>query len=245
MKLKSIKCLFLLTIFLLSCINAYSMEDFSIINENFTKEELPLSFVSKGLPIVEIKIEDQIYNLILDTGADSVAMAFVPSAINRLNPQYLINQKQSLDINGNSYQERQFKLSQVSIGNLKIANLICSEELRDFVPKYGIIGNQFLKHFNVYLDYENLKVILYPKNINPSELELEKWHKVSFEHNHIGIVLNGKFSLNKKKLKFCLDTGMCSIDNGKTYGWLKPKNMPGLFNKKKIYESNAFYVDVG
>src|SRR5690554_2013765 len=243
MKLKPFRYFFLFTIFLFSCGNVVSMEDFSIINENFNRGEIPISFVSKGLPTVEVKIDNHTYNLILDTGADSVTMAFVPSALERLNPTYLTDQKKSLDIHGNSYQGRAFKLSQATIGNLKIANLIGSEELRSFVPCDGIIGNQFLKHFKVYLDYQNLKIVLYPQYTYPSELELEKWQKVSFEHNNIGIVVNGRFGHNKKELKFCLDTGMCSIQNGKTYGLLKPKNMPGLFIKRKTYETKSFYID--
>lgn len=243
MKLKLFRYFFVFTLFLFSCLRVVSMEDFSIINENFNKVEIPISFVSKGLPTVEVKINNQTYHLILDTGADSVAMAFVPSALERLNPTYLVNQKQSLDIHGNPYQGRTFKLSQTVIGNLKITNLICSEELRSFVPCDGIIGNQFLKHFNVYIDYQNLKVFLYPQYTYPSELELEKWQKVSFEHNNIGIVVNGRFARNKKEIKFCLDSGMCSIQNGRTYGLLKPRNMPGLFIKRKTYETKSFYID--
>lgn len=243
MKLKLFRYFFVFTLFLFSCMRAFSMEDFAISNENFNKVEIPISFVSKGLPTVEVKIDNQTYHLILDTGADSVAMAFVPSALERLNPTYLKAQKKSLDVHGNSYQERIFKLSQTLIGNLKIANLIGSEELRSFIPCDGIIGNQFLKHFNVYIDYQNLKVFLYPQSTYPSELELGKWQKVAFEHNNIGIIVSGRFAGNKKELKLCLDTGMCLIQNGRTYGLLKPQNMPGLFMKRKAYETKAFYID--
>lgn len=243
MKLKLFRYFFAFTLFLFSCLRVVSMEDFSIINENFNKVEIPISFVSKGFPTVEVKINNQTYHLILDTGADSVAMAFVPSALERLNPTYLTDQRKSLDVHGNPYQERTFKLPQTMIGDLKIANLIGNEELRSFIPCDGIIGNQFLKHFNVYIDYQSLKVFLYPQSTYPSELELDKWQKVSFEHNNIGIIVSGRFARNKKELKLCLDSGMCLIQNGRTYGLLKPRKMPGLFIKRKTYETKAFYID--
>lgn len=243
LKLKLFRYFLIFALFFVASVRVASMEDFSIINENFNWEEIPISFVSGGLPTVEVKVHNQTYRLLLDTGADSVTIAFVPSALERLNPTYLEAQKRSLDVYGNLYQERTFILSQMEIGNLKIANLIGSEELRGFVPCDGIIGNRFLKQFNVYIDYQNLKVRLYPQNTYPGELALDEWQKVSFEHNNIGIIVSGRLGRNKKEIKLCLDTGMCAFQNGRTYGLLRPQNMPGLFNKRKTYETKSFYMD--
>ena len=110
LKLKLFRYFLIFALFVAS-VRVASMEDFSIINENFNWEEIPISFVSGGLPTVEVKVHNQTYRLLLDTGADSVAMAFVPSALERLNPTYLTDQRKSLDVHGNPYQERTLQVS--------------------------------------------------------------------------------------------------------------------------------------
>ena len=243
MKLKIMKYIVLVAIVFLYCFSGFCLDGFSINTENFIKEEIPLSFVSGGLPIVEVNIEDKIYHLVLDTGADSITMAFTPAALKSISTQYIDSRKKSVDISGKIYQKRQFKIPSLSIGKIKISNLIAEEELRNFVPSDGIVGNQFLKHFNIYFDYQNLKVVLYSKDAYPQEFDLKKWQEIPFEHNEIGIILRGKFSHNKKELMFCLDTAMCSIINGKSHGLLRPQKIPRLFNKKKAYEVDSFYIE--
>lgn len=211
------------------CFSETETEYFKLVDKDFSKAVLPLSFVN-GLPIVELTIEEQLFHLILDTGADHVSIDLKPDALNKIKVKYLEDVKNSLDIYGKAYQSRSFEIPELHLGKLTFTNFIASEELRDFVPVDGIIGNRFLKNFYVVFDYKKTRAVLYSKDEYPSELKLNKWRQINFEHNNLGIIINVKIDAFDRELKFCLDSGSGSSGKKKS-GLLRAKDLEGLSEK--------------
>lgn len=219
--------LFIFSIFFTPlCCSAAESEDFQMQNEDFKEAVLPLSF-AHGLPTVGVKIGDQLFNLVLDTGADQATIELKPNALSRIKVKYLEGAKNSLDVYGNAYQSRSFVIPELQIGTLHLTNLIAGEELRSFVPVDGIIGNGFLKHFYVLIDFPKAKAILYPKKEYPARLRLDRWRRISFEHNSIGIIVTVKIDDFERELKFSLDSGSGSSAKKKC-GLLRANNLESL-----------------
>lgn len=135
-----------------------------------------------------------------------------------------------MDIHGRAYRNRHFVIPELHLGKLKFTDFTAGEELRDFVPADEIIGNRFLKNFYVLFDYQKSRVVLYPKREYPSELKLNKWRQIPFEHNNIGIIINVKIDAFDRELKFCLDSGSGS-SRKKKHGLLKGSNLEGFSEK--------------
>lgn len=211
------------------CFSATEPEYFTLVDKDFSKAVLPLSFVN-GLPVVAVTIEGQLFRLILDTGADKTTIDLKPDAINKIKVKYLEDVKNSLDVYGNAYQSRSFEIPQLQLGKLKFTDFIAGEELRDFILVDGIIGNCFLKNFYVLFDYQKNRAVLYPKGEYPSELNLDKWRQIEFEHNDIGIIISVKIDAFDRELKFCLDSGSGSSGIKKS-GLLRAKDLEGLSEK--------------
>lgn len=196
-------------------------EYFEFDDKIFSQVVLPLSFIN-GLPVVEVKIQEKTLKLILDTGADHATFEIMPKSLKDINVDYLDNESASLDVFGNYYHKRYFRIPVIQMGKLRFVNFIAGEELRDFLPNGvdGIIGNKFLQEFYVLIDYKKGKLTLYPKKEYPKKLGLNKWETVNFEHNNIGIILTVKIEAFGRELKLCLDTGCGSNRKKGKFGLL-------------------------
>jgi hypothetical protein len=212
----------------------------------FNKEVLPFTF-SKKLPVVEVKIQGKNFHLIVDTGAPNATIALKPSALRDINVNYLESKKHLLDIHGQSYEEKEYEIPELTIGKLKLVNMIASEELRTFVPADGIIGNRVLKEFYFLFDYKDLKVTFFTKGNYPLELNMDQWQKVHFEYDdydkRVGIILTAQIPELKRQLKLCLDSGSSAFDNGKPCGMLLKKYMPELPEEVRAVEYNQVMID--
>ena len=85
------------------------------------------------------------------------------------------------------------------------------------------------------------------KNSYPDELHLDSWNKLSFSHNHIGIVLKGRLGEKGKQLQFCLDSGFAAVNQGKSYGMIRPRyvSKSDLIKQdgNKYTATTHFYLD--
>jgi predicted aspartyl protease len=207
-------------ILLLCCILASSIcfatpEYFQYDQRAFDEVVLPFTF-SKKLPVVIVKIQGKNVNLIVDTGAPNVTIALKPSVLKDINVRYLENKNQSLDVYGQAHEEIVYEIPKLTIGKLKLVNLIAREELRNFVPADGIIGNRVLKEFYLLFDYKESKVTFFSKGKYPLELNLDQWQKVHFEYDDydkkVGIILIAQIAELKRDLKLCLDSGSSAFD---------------------------------
>jgi hypothetical protein len=136
-----------------------------------------------------------------------------------------------------------FIISSLKIGKLEFRNLNGTEELRSAIKEDGIIGNQLLKKFNVMFDYKAERMILYPLNSYPDEIKNDNWTKINIGHNNIGLILSCRTNLTEKELMFCLDTGVGSIENGKTYGIIRPNALDKAKGNGESVNVQKFIVD--
>jgi hypothetical protein len=196
---------------------------------------LELDGKMKGMPIVKVKIGEKVLRLALDTGADKALFAITPSALNEINVRYSTAIEKNLDAKGTLYKSRTFKLPEVKIGELQLNNVTATEELRDSPDDSdGIIGNLLFDHFNVLIDYAQSHMILYPNTRLP-DLGLSQWTQVSFKHEDIGIVIQGKLENQEKNLRFCIDSGAVVVnEKGKPLGILQPKSLVAQDKVKDI-----------
>ncbi|WP_371362420.1 hypothetical protein SRRS_35680 [Sporomusa rhizae] len=201
----------------------------------------------KGMPIVKVKIGEKVLRLALDTGANKVFFAISPNALNEINVKYSTDIKKELDVKGNLYKSRTFEIPEVKIGELQLNNVIATEELRDSPDDSdGIIGNRLFDYFNVLIDYSQSHMILYPNSSLPSALELSQWTKISFKHEDIGIVMQGRLGNQERILRFCLDSGaVAANEEGKPLplGLLRSNSLAAR-NKGKDTKTYTDYLTV-
>jgi hypothetical protein len=198
--------------------------------------------------MVEITIHYQKFFLVIDTGADYATLLLKPAALQRITVHYLEDDQRSLDSQGKAYTARRFEIPSVQLGKLHFTNFQADEELREPASEDdGNIGNHLLNHFYALFDYQDSKMVLYPKLAQagnyPRELGLKTWQKIHFIHNNLGIILNGKFDGCDQELQFCLDTGMTYQDEGISYGIVKPGHLQELSKGKHSLMTEHFYMD--
>ena len=184
MQAKIIKLFFCIIIFRL-CFSLCFADDFKFNAGNQGPEVLPLTFTKSGLPLVEITIQNQKFHLAIDTGADYATILLKPAALKRITVHYLEDGFRSLDYQGKAYAARQFIIPSVQLGKLQFTDFKATEELREYLSEDdGNIGNHLLNHFYVLFDYQDSKMVLYPKPAQagdyPRELNFGKLAKNSF-----------------------------------------------------------------
>jgi hypothetical protein len=166
---------------------------------------IPFTIEFEGLPIVELGVGDRILRLAVDTGADRVSIAIKPSALREGEIAYNGRTRTSADVNGKKRIERGFVLREARLGALPLRDLQCSEELRDFVPVDGIIGNAFLSTFTVVLDYRASAMTLEPRSSIPPAPDGSARIAVPFTRGFGELTV--ECSWRGGRGRFCLDTG--------------------------------------
>jgi len=229
---------FLFTIFISSVIFPQEYQYEGI----FSQEIIPLSFVD-GCPVIEIKIDGRSFHLLIDTGAEDAIVKLTPVTLKKILVTTRSGEESTYDYKGNKYQNMKFSISSLKIGKLEFKNINATEELRSTIKEDGIIGNQLLKKFNELFDYKTGKMILYPLNRYPDEIKNDNWTKINIGHNNIGLILSCKTDLTDKVLNFCLDTGVGSIENGKSYGIIKPDALNKARENGETINVQKFIVD--
>lgn len=124
-------------------------------------ERIPVTFVSRGSPTVNVSIEGNIYLLEIDLGS--------PFSFS-LNREILQNiHKTSYgtaewsDFRGQRYESPAYTIPEIKIGNLTFANAVTKQNREDFhinvtlgsppAQPIGSIGSPILKKYNLFLDF--------------------------------------------------------------------------------------------
>lgn len=211
--------------------------------ESLAKHVIPLHLDRKmtGMPIIDVKIGDVVLPLALDTGANNVFIAIIPEALEKLPVTSSLQIQKNMDVDGNVYHSKSFILPQITLGNLKLENVLATEELRVSPDEsQGIIGNKLFENYNVLLDYQASTMTLYSNKQSATDLDLKKWKQMPFKHEDIGIILEASLGKVTGKLRFCLDTGAIAVDEqGKAFDMLKKE----LVKTQNRPDSQAIYTD--
>ncbi|MFV8357843.1 aspartyl protease family protein [Flavobacterium sp. XS1P32] len=135
-----------------------------------SKNAIYLNFITKAqkTPLVSIKIGKKTeQKVIFDTGANISFNLSATGFVNEIKNQKTIQQigKSAIGIYGNSSKNKTLysKVQNLNIGNLRVQNQI----VRFNENGTNVIGNDFLKHFKVVLNWNESKIYL----ANVSELK--------------------------------------------------------------------------
>lgn len=189
----------------------------------------------KGMPIVNVTVNGQVLHLALDTGADNVFIALTPEALAKTEIKTSKEIKKNLDVNGQLYKSHSAQVSEIKIGNLSFNNITVFEELRKTDDgSEGIIGNKLFDKFNILIDYKESRIILYSNISLPSFVDLNKWLKIPFKHEDIGIIIEAMSEKQNKMMRLCLDSGAVAVnEEGKSFNLLKADYLPTQNNADK------------
>jgi hypothetical protein len=144
--------------------------------------EIPLT-LNHGLPEIKVSIGETQIPVILDLGANTFLMLNLERYPD-LPITYTGATGQASDAKGNQYSIRHFLVPSVTIGDQLILHQVTGVEFKfdpDWAPPNtnGNIGLNFLRQYNVLLDYQRRRMILTDHNELPIET-LENWVQVPF-----------------------------------------------------------------
>lgn len=184
----------------------------------FTSLEIPLRIVD-GMPSLRLETQGKTLDIFLDSGANKITIALVPQIVKKLDVQYV----KGTTLSASNYKltrAKPFLLPEVKLGGgLFYRNLLCSRETiekQSPARNSGILGLALLKEFNVLLDYNASKMVLYRHDGYPEDDGLSSWHKIPFIAHKYGILVTGTFPGSSQELTFLLDTGAVGRDDKNT-----------------------------
>lgn len=184
----------------------------------FTSLEIPLRIVN-GMPSLRLETQGKILDIYLDSGANQTTIALAPQIVKKLDVQYV----KGTTLSASNYKltrAKPFLLSEAKLGGgLFYRNLLCSQqtiEKQSPAKDSGILGLALLKEFNVLLDYNASKMVLYQHDGYPEGDGFTSWHKVPFIAHKYGILVTGTFTGSSQELTFLFDTGAVGRDDANT-----------------------------
>lgn len=137
---------------------------------DFQKDEkgIPVEFTSKGQALIKVKIDNKRSARLL---IDTCGYTSIPS--NKLESEVYYEQR-AMDVTGHEEYKKVSLLESMQINEINIPNV----EVFSSKEKYGIIGHNVLKRFNVIFDYPHGRIFLYP---NDRFYEIAKEEKEYFQ----------------------------------------------------------------
>lgn len=173
----------------------------------------PLIF-SQGMPSTFVTVGNKTIPLLLDTGASRNSLILTKAALKNFAVTYTgkIHCMTALD---KKYCMKEFVIPMVKVGNFVLHNVPGEEMItlwgghtEGFIQtessRNGVLGLNFLKQFNVLIDYKQHEITYQPFQTYPSNLDLASCHsaKTNFVN---GIVAS--YSFNNRINKLVLDSG--------------------------------------
>jgi hypothetical protein len=204
-----------LTFFSLYCCKSVGM--------NVNLSEITDFQLVKGEPVVTVKINNKKLKLYIDTGANLVQIALKPNVIKDLGLTESIEESKSMDIEGHVYNEKKYIVSEMNFHIHKFTNIIVKEEKRDFFAYDGIIGNELLSKYVLFLDYKEKKIGLLNQDEKQKIIGMNEWMVIKYTNSKAGLLLPIK--INGKLLNFIFDTGAAVIDNENSYGLMRKSSV--------------------
>jgi hypothetical protein len=177
-----------------------------------TETKLPIEF-SQGLASTYIYIENKKIPLLLDSGASKYSIVLSRSVLNGLKVKYAGTESCSNTIDGKICM-KDFLIPTVKVGSLILHNVRGSElqqlwgGQKGFIEtqaaRNGLIGLNFLKKFNIFLNYRNHRIIFTKDKTHPANFDFRNCSRIDFKFDK-GLLAN--ITMANKKLKLIIDTG--------------------------------------
>jgi hypothetical protein len=185
--------------------------------------------VIPGLPVVEVRIQNQTCLLSLNTGmADHISLK--PRVLDRLDCTELDSRTLTCDINGRLTRASQYLVGDIDIQGITITEAVVSQELRSFFPELidGSIGRSFLSEFTVLFDYPNARAELFDSLGEAIQAGPNEWMEIPFSLDERGIVIDGAVTDSILPASLCLDTGCALPIDGIYYGAIQADSVGRL-----------------
>ena len=179
-------------------------------------------------PLIKIKIENQKYTMLIDTGC-SWPVVLQERVLQTLKNKELVGSVTSIDVKGNSYILPRFKIQSIDLSSLRIQEPIVIQESINFITtgselwpttpisarkerelKFidGTVGLKILKNYHCLIDFPHSTLLL-AENREALQKEmgysLEGFLPISFDLEKCGIVISMETDLGIQR--FWLDTG--------------------------------------
>jgi len=179
---------------------------------------LPIVYDEDDLPLIEVKIEDNVYSLLIDLGSYA-QISLDEEILEKINKKpYGIAKFE--DFQGSRYKSEKYLIPEIRIGNTIFAEVIAKGENKDFKKKIvlwespdhspsklgGKVGRNLLKRKNIFLDFLNSRMAFVEKVDSLKSLNFpDNFLAIPFEITSLGITLKIKTDIGEKK--FILDSG--------------------------------------
>lgn len=177
---------------------------------------LPIELSQQGFPVVAIEIQGHSIPVIFDNGASRTSIALSQEIVKKLELKLLpTNEKACFhDDTGKETCLKVYTIPELKIGHKTLRNVPC--QLMDklwgghydegFIwfeaAKNGVLGLDFLRQFNVLVDYPSSRAILIPLGAYPHQYNVKNWIRMPVSTDGI-IVAN----INGVTTKLVWDTG--------------------------------------
>ena len=228
------KCLFLLLLVPLLCNCGYFKKPFPLDEQVFDKDTLaviPLQYNPDAEGThdlnarINVTIDSMRQSLVLGLGYAGTSISLHPSTLAKYHHTFNGVTVNQANIKREKIKLREFILPRVLFGDLAITNLKGLESPEPPAGMEGttgeVLGLDFLKQFNVLIDYRDKQLVLYKKGYLPP-LEA-KWTRVKFEtHYDQGIILP-VFVPELKKIYHCvlITANPPRDDQGRLFGLVR------------------------
>jgi hypothetical protein len=188
--------------------------------DRFTSTEVPIHFSQEvdhfPRAYIDVYVNAVRLRLPIDTGHGLGGVLLSPSVLSGLDVQYTGRTQENYDAFGKRYDSREYLLSDVTIGDLRLEQ-VTGFELFTRWETPGLIGLPFLRQFNVLIDYPNQRFGLYRKDTRPGYLGSRAWTRVQLVSPSTRLVLPARLEGCDETFRFLLDTGAAYLDEDQRF----------------------------
>ena len=194
-----LRCVAVLIIGLLLHTSCANRQRYTVTTQDlagFSSTELDFTFGEQQEfsrnPFVTVTIQGQVFRLMFDTGAESATISLSPSALERIQVDFMKDTVHYNDAEGNEYRARKYIIPEVVLGSLSLTNVPADENLNARGEFDGYAGLELFRNFNVLFDYASQTITLYRNDITPEYIQQDGWHRTSF-HDKLSIDIQPSF----------------------------------------------------
>lgn len=214
--------------------------------DDFTCTEIPLQF-DGGFPFVVLHAGADSVELFLDTGAGDIGIGLMPETIRTLQLKET-DRRRTLKTNYGKIRYKRVVLPEAHLGGIVFRDLVCdrvAEKVNPHFAKRGILGLALFRSFNVLIDYQGYRLVLFKPGNYPADFDSTLWDRIPSPDDPDGIMIRGTLEGLSKDLTWCLDTGAIARDPDQTryYNIIKKKHVKGMVSLKEK-DGMAFSEDI-
>ncbi|NOZ07822.1 MAG: hypothetical protein GXO91_02955 [FCB group bacterium] len=222
----------------------YDLEKSMDKYEEFDSLEIPLHFDAGIYPFIYVTLKGNKIPLHVDIGDETGNISFNKESLQDIEYKYAGRKNFSAGFNGIIKSNDYFRIDEIEIEGIKFKDILCKKDnthLPDYLTDMGAIGFNFLKEFNLNIDYGNKLLTLYKKGVIPFNITTS-WTSIILNEKPL-LSFNGRIQGYGKNFQIGIDTGtiMAGKDNVKNLiriplesGFISKQKTDYLDNESKL-----------